>query len=226
MIDADKPALFELVGNVYSFYARDASVFVFNVWWEAVKAYDLDAVSQAFSRHCANPDSGQFLPKPADVVKMLHGSTQDAALQAWAKVDRAVRSVGTWASVAFDDPLIHRVLHDMGGWAALGRKEDREWPFLANEFVNRYRGYRGRSERPEYPPVLLGDADAHNGRIGVEASAPVLIGDAGRATAVMAGGACRPLVEFHRPEVLALVAPARQALPAGVRVNEDAAVSA
>ncbi|WP_232625655.1 DUF6475 domain-containing protein [Achromobacter deleyi] len=221
MIDADKPALFELVGNVYSFYAREASVFVFNVWWEAVKAYDLDAVSQAFSRHCANPDSGQFLPKPADVVKMLHGSTQDAALQAWAKVDRAVRGVGTWASVAFDDPLIHRVLHDMGGWSPLGRKEEREWPFLASEFVNRYRGYRGRSERPEYPPILLGDADAHNGRIGAEAGTPVLIGDAGRAALVVAGGACRPLVEFHRPEVLSLSAQSQQALLASAGIDED-----
>lgn len=33
---------------------------------------------------------------------------------AWNKVDKAVRQVGAWTSVMFDDALIHRVISDMG----------------------------------------------------------------------------------------------------------------
>ena len=135
-------------------------------------------------------------------------------LVAWAKVDRAVRQVGTWQSVVFDDALIHRVLHDMGGWLALERKTEDDWPFVAKEFQNRYRGYRGRSERPDYPPVLVGATQAHNSRVGGGAPAPVLIGDAGQARAVLAGGTTSPLVGFSqvtRPELLALAAPNREA---------------
>ena len=108
--------------GVMSFYGKDLSRFALDVWWSALRNYDLAAVTQAFNRWLSNPDQGQFQPKPADVIKMLSGSTQDKAFAAWAKVDRAVRSVGAYASVAFDDPIIHRVIHDMGGWVGLGKK--------------------------------------------------------------------------------------------------------
>ena len=111
----------ELLGGVFELYGREASPFAMQVWWEALRPFDFSAIRMAFSRHVQNPDVGQFPPKPADVLRMLGGTTQDKALQAWAKVDKAVRHVGTYQTVVFDDPLIHRVLHDMGGWVEIGR---------------------------------------------------------------------------------------------------------
>lgn len=186
----------ELLAGVFELYNREASPFALQVWWEAMRPYDLPAVQLAFSRHVQNPDTGQFPPKPADVIRMLGGTTQDSALRAWAKVDRAVRHVGTYASVAFDDPLIHRVLHDMGGWVGLGLKTEDEWPFVAKEFENRYRGYAMRNERPEYPPVLIGLAEADNARRGLKSDPPRLVGSAERAQQVMSGGTDRPLIGF------------------------------
>lgn len=179
----------EGVQGVYSFYGKDVSDFALDVWWSALRAYDLAAVIESFNRHLMNPDSGQWLPKPADIVKMFGGRTQDRAMQAWSKVDRAVRSVGTYESVAFDDPLIHRALHEMGGWIGLGMKTEDEWPFVAKEFENRYRGYAMRSETPEYPPVLIGIAEAHNSQNSLKTDPPRLIGNAERAELVMRGGA-------------------------------------
>lgn len=214
MIESDQKPFFALLADVYAFYRANFSDFAGRVWWIAMQPYDLLAVQDALGRHSVNPDTGQYLPKPADVVRMLLGSTQDSALVAWVKVDRAVRQVGTYQSVVFDDPLIHRVLHDMGGWQGLGRKTDDEWPFVAKEFENRYRGYRTRSERPEYPPVLIGIAEAQNSEAGRESQPPVLIGRAERAQRVLAGGTRSPLVEFHRvsqAELLALTASKREA---------------
>ena len=188
----------DLLAGVFDLYGKPVSEFATQVWWEALRPYDLPAVRLAFSRHVQNPDTGQFVPKPADVIRMLGGTTQDSALRAWAKVDRAVRHVGTYSSVAFDDPLIHRVLHDMGGWVGLGTKSEDEWPFVAREFENRYRGYAMRNERPDYPRVLIGLSDAENARRGLASrEAPRLVGDAARAQAVMAAGTDRPLIGFH-----------------------------
>ncbi|WP_150587108.1 DUF6475 domain-containing protein, partial [Pandoraea communis] len=183
MTQNDKVRFFGLIADVYAFYKSDFSDFVGLVWWQAMQQFDLAAVESAMGRHAANPDSGQFLPKPADVVKMLQGSTQDSALLAWHKVDKAVREVGTYVSVAFDDALIHRVVFEMGGWVSLGTKDESEWPFLKNEFVNRYRGYRGRSQVPEYPPLLIGIAETTNTRAGLQSQGPVLIGNADAARA-------------------------------------------
>ena len=186
----------ELLCGVFELYAREVSPFSVRIWWEALRPFDLAAVQLAMSRHVQNPDAGQFPPKPADVIRMLGGTTQDGALRAWAKVDRAVRMVGVYASVAFDDALIHRVLHDMGGWVGLGNKREDEWPFVAREFENRYRGYAMRGERPQYPAVLVGIADAENVRRGFRGDPPRLVGDAAAAAIVMQGGTDRPLIAF------------------------------
>lgn len=194
MTPQDSKQFAALVGNVYAFYGKDYSVFAGRVWWEAMKPFDFTAVADAFNRHCVNPDAGQFLPKPADIVRMLQGSTQDSALTAWAKVDHAVRTVGTYRSIAFDDSLIHRVITEMGGWVSMGAKSEDEWPFVRNEFVNRYRGYRTRSAMPEYPPVLIGIAEAQNSRTGFKSEPPLLLGDPGLAARVMKMGSSAPLL--------------------------------
>jgi len=144
----DKPEFAGMMVSIGEYYGREISDGLMGMYWQGLQHYDLAAVRDAMNRHVANPDSGQFMPKIADISKMLAGTTQDAALRAWAKVDQAVRRVGTYRDVAFDDPLIHRVLHDMGGWVAMGSKTEDEWPFVAKEFENRYRGFRARSETP------------------------------------------------------------------------------
>jgi hypothetical protein len=186
------------VNGVMSFYGKTTSNFALDVWWNALKHYDLRAVNDAFGRHVANPDAGQFAPKPADIIRMLQGSTMDAAFSAWAKVDRAVRHVGAYVDVVFDDALIHRVIHDMGGWIALGTKTEDEWPFVAREFENRYRGFKARNETPEYPKLLIGIAGAHNAKEGYANHPPTLIGSKTTALAVLNGGTDKPLLGIHR----------------------------
>lgn len=194
MIDSDRKAFFVLIADIHAFYRKDFSTFAGGVWWAAMKPFDFAAVADAFNRHCVNPDNGQFMPMPADIVRMLQGSTQDAGLIAWAKVDRSVREVGTYRSVVFDDALIHRVISEMGGWVMFGTKDEEAWPFVRNEFVNRYRGYRGRSQVPDYPPVLIGITEATNAKAGFGVEPPTLIGIAGNAKRVLLGGTNKPLL--------------------------------
>ena len=187
-----------LLANVHAFYQRDISSFALNVWWQAMQPFDFEAVNSAFTKHCVNPDSGQFAPKPADIVKMLRGSTLDSAYNAWAKVDRAVRSIGTYADVVFDDPLIHRVIHDMGGWTMFGKKNESDWPFVAKEFENRYRGFKAHGDIPAYPSILIGISNAENANKGYPNSDPILIGDEQLAKKVMANGSQDQLLKIER----------------------------
>lgn len=139
-------------------YGQPVSSAVADLWWAALRQYDIAAVERAFQKHMTNPDTGQFMPKPADIIRMIGGTTIDSAMVAWALVDRAVRSVGPYASVAFDDPVIHRVIHDMGGWIRLctGTRDEKDWPFVGNEFRTRYKGaaMRDQLEHPAYLPGL------------------------------------------------------------------------
>ena len=186
----------ELLGVVSEQYGKPISEGAKILYWQGLIDFEFSAVQQALYRHVRNPDNGMFMPKIADIVKMLQGSTQDSALNAWAKVDKAVRQVGTGSTVVFDDPIVHRVLQDMGGWLSLGHRSEDEWPFVAKEFENRYRGFKARGEKPDYPKTLIGIYDAHNLPNGFKPTQPVFIGNKQQAEIVMLGGTDKPSLEF------------------------------
>lgn len=190
MKQIEKQDFLTLIADVYAFYKTPFSTFSGSVWWDAMMPFDLATVKVAMSRHAMNPDNGQFLPRPADVVRMLGGTSTDSALSAWSKVERAVRSVGQYVSVIFDDALIHRIVDDMGGWVKINSyPTERDFEFAAKEFQTRYRGFAMRSERPEYQPVLIGKASANNQERGIQhQEVPVCIGDPKKCLAVYEGG--------------------------------------
>lgn len=215
MIDGDKAEFADLVADVYAFYRQDVSEFFLGVWWEAMRPYELAAIRKAFGQHAVNPDTGHFLPKPGDVVKMLGGSTLDSALVAWTKLSGAVERLGLYHTVAFDDPLIHRVVEEMGGWIVLGKCALKDWPFRQNEFVTRYRSYKMRGDTPAYPPRLVGLIDGENASKGYPEGPTILVGDCEVARRVMLGGSAVQRLAFTPlpvAEAAALLAPTAKML--------------
>jgi len=177
MVDEDKKEFAQFMGGMFAVYNKEVSPMLLRIWFEALRQYDLKAVKDALARHLLNPDNGQFLPKPADVVKLIGGTTVDSALEAWSAVDNAVRTVGTYRSVAFADPIIHKVIQDMGGWVALGNKKEDEWAFVAKEFQTRYRGIKTTGQPVDAPAQLTGIAAQQNSVAGIQyAEPPILIG--------------------------------------------------
>lgn len=184
MRDTDYEQFASMLNAVAELHGKTLSGMTIAMWWNSLKGHDLSAIQEGFSRHVQNPDNGQFMPKPADVIRMLGGTTQDSALVAWSFVSKSVSEIGTYRSVVFDDPIIHAVIQDMGGWIKLGTKTNDDWPFVAKEFENRYRGYKTKGDLKDFPKKLTGIADSNNLRNGFGEDVPVLIGDEGKAMEV------------------------------------------
>jgi Domain of unknown function (DUF6475) len=195
-----------LITGIADYYAKELSVSAINLYWEGLRSYDFEAIERALWQHTQNPDSGQFMPKIADVTKVLQGRTEDQAQLAWSKVDRAVRQIGIYTDVAFDDPIIHRVVADMGGWVPMCSHDDDGWPFVAKEFITRYRGFRISGQIPAYPKYLLGSASTHNTAGGHGKPCVRLLGSQEAALQVIHGGRAlgEPLIDYAP-------APAKQA---------------
>lgn len=194
------------------YYGRDLSEGVIGLYQQGLQGYDIDAIERAIGAHLQNPDSGQWMPKIADIVRMIEGTTQDAAALAWAKVMRAVGSVGQYQSLAFDDPVIHLVIDDLGGWPGLCQTTEDELPFLAKRFETNYRAYRRRAnDIPPHPRYLVGVSEISNGAAGHRSDPPRLVGDQEKAKRVMLGGSSAPRLQISRfgerasAEVLRLV---------------------
>jgi hypothetical protein len=192
MQPTERAAFRQLLVGIGMLYGKSLHESVLAIWWQAVKHREFNAVKAALNAHVTNPDNGQFMPKPADVARYLEGSRESQALQAWSKVMDTLHRLGSYATVVFDDALIHAVIEDMGGWIHLCHMLTKDVPFRANEFEKRYAAYVLHPPT-RYPKQLIGWGEQQNRMGGYEPNPPLLVGDAERALRVYQRGGDKPL---------------------------------
>jgi hypothetical protein len=181
----DKQALTELVSQVLAYYRQPVSEFTLSVWWSACQPYSLEQIRKAMTAHATNPDGGQFAPKVADLVRILEGTHTDRAMLAWGKVHEAMSAVGAYQDVVFDDPAIHAVLEDLGGWPKVCRSELKDLSYLQKRFCDGHKAYTGRGTFP-YPAPPDGRPLA-GPRVRIQGHPPAASGAGGRFGACCAG---------------------------------------
>lgn len=164
-------------------YDKEIAEQLIDIYWQALKRFDLNEVKQAVEKHINDPDSGQYFPKPAALIKLIVGSSQQQALQAWSKVYKAILAIGAYQSVVFDDYLIHAILGDMGGWVNLCLTSLKDLPFKAQEFQKRYMMLLNKAPT-SYPKYCCG-INLQADYVSLE---PLLIGDLDKAKEVMQKG--------------------------------------
>lgn len=185
----ERGAFADLMTNVMAYYGKDVSDFLLSVWWDAFERFEMQQVSKALQKHACDPERGQFAPKVADIVRVLQGTATDRALIAWGKVHEAMSAVGAYTDVVFDDPAIHAVIEDLGGWPKVCRMDLKELSYLQHRFTESHRAYTERGQF-EYQRRLAGDRspDYEYARNGIPLPRPALIGDRERAVAVLKNG--------------------------------------
>lgn len=184
------PKFLEVLTGVHDFYGKDMTSFAAQVWIEAMKGFELQQVTKSLSGHVMDAERGQFMPRPADIVRQLQGTQTDRALVAWGKVAAAIGDVGAYQDLAFDDPLIHLCVVDAGGWPKVCRTPYEEQSYLQHRFCEAYRAYARRGAPADYPARLTGagsGADDYAKR-GMLPPPPVLVGDKALAKLVLQGG--------------------------------------
>lgn len=209
MVEAEKREFAERIRAVFDVYGKQASKEVLQVWWAALEGFSLQEVSHGLTRYVRSPDSGSFPPKPADIIRMIEGTSGDRGVVAWSKVLETIHRVGQYGSVAFDDPIIHAVIEDMGGWTKLCTQQADEMPFRAAEFAKKYRSYAERG-LDRYTGYLMGTHEYNNRMAGFEPAPPVLIGDPEKAKQVLALGQSAPQLRITRIKSLSEMLPQLQ----------------
>lgn len=69
----DKQGFAQTLTAIADLYGKPLSDAGLQIWWSALEGYSLAKVQQALSAHVKDPDRGQFMPKPADVVRKIDG---------------------------------------------------------------------------------------------------------------------------------------------------------
>ena len=152
---SDKPKFANLMTSLCELHNKKLSPELIAIYWHALKQYEFSIIQKCMSHLICDTNIGQFMPKPADVIALINGKTTTRAMKAWNKVLWAIRFIGAWDSVQFDDEKIHAVIMDMGGWTQLCRRNSNDLPFLAREFERLY-CIEIAEGRENYPQMLHG----------------------------------------------------------------------
>ena len=73
MKQRDKQAFAQMLTAMSELYGKEASSAYMRLWWNALQHFPLAKVQQAFSDHVKDPDRGQWMPKPADIIRQIDG---------------------------------------------------------------------------------------------------------------------------------------------------------
>lgn len=155
MFTENAPQFSQMMTVLGELYGKPLTGALHDIYWGALSHYEFSDIEKAVKKHINHPDAGQYMPKPADLIRLLEGGTETRAKLAWSKVEKALRHHGPYQTVVFDDPIIHQVIGDIGGWISFATLTDEDWKFKGYDFEKRYRAYAVNPSE-QYPPKLLG----------------------------------------------------------------------
>ena len=73
----DKTAFAALIVKTWRFYGKRPEAEDIAAWFDLLEDCPLAAVATAFKRHLTDPNAGQYLPKPADLIRHLQRRSED-----------------------------------------------------------------------------------------------------------------------------------------------------
>ncbi|WP_345985286.1 DUF6475 domain-containing protein [Sulfurimonas sp. HSL-1656] len=92
------------------------------------------------------------MPHPAELLEYVRPDIDAIASLALQDLERAFKTKGRVASVAFEDVVINSVVNAMGGWVYLCNLEAREWEFKRREFPQLYKTHSRRDTHIDHLP--------------------------------------------------------------------------
>ena len=165
MTSNDKKRFAELMTGVAEMFGKPMGKPQLQMYFASLEDLTIEQVSQGLTKHVKCPDSGQFMPKPADIIKHVTGTKKesDADLEVigqsqWVTAQRAISECGSYRTPKFRDPITAACVIAGGGWTHICSLTKEQLVWAGKEFVNNYQSY---STRPleQLPSHIAGRED-------------------------------------------------------------------
>ncbi len=182
----DKKKFAEYMTLLGELFDKEISPLLRDTYWKVLDGFDDVECERAFQETIK---TCKFFPKPVELLEVINGTEADKAVEAWAKVDKAMREIGNYDSVDFGDRKIHKCIEMLGGWDYLGTLTESDWKWKRKEFESLYHGIKSE-DGPDYIPGLAEKNNALLGRVelkGYELPAPEKAGAPGKSLQLIRG---------------------------------------
>ena len=162
MQEQDKAAFRDMMMAAGEVYGREITKPLLQMYFAALYQYGMAQTHGAMMAHMQNPDSGQFFPKPADLIRQISGTSkqqesaiEDKASIAWACIERDIRRIGSYGTLKLDDKQALAAVKAIGGWQSLCQTETSKMEWKRKEFIRMYETFE-RTPLDALPASLPG----------------------------------------------------------------------
>ncbi len=157
----DRSAFFLAFASLCTAFSRNVDEALVEVYWRALSDLPVDAVRAAMDEAIMTQD---FMPPPAKLRRFAGQNSNETCAEpsdeAFALVARAVREVGSYRAVDFDDPCIHATIRALGGWSNFCRAPAHEFnTWTRKRFVAIYRELSAEPQEQHHHRPLLAAYD-------------------------------------------------------------------
>lgn len=162
MNSQDQNKFKELITVISETYGEEFNPSKVKLWWNLFKPYSIEVFEKALYAHIACPDAGMFSPKPANLMKIINGTTKeheqaikDKSTLAWAAIMRDISRVGPYGNLQLEDKKALAAVESIGGWQMLCSKTYDELNWIEKQFKEAYDMYE-RTPDSDLPKQLKG----------------------------------------------------------------------
>lgn len=137
-------------------------------WFLVMRDMTEEQLQAAVLLHIRNGDDWPTPAKLRQNIGLVDPGMADPetrAIKAWDAVSRAIKSVGGYTSVDFDDPLTNASVRSLGGWEWLTNLTSDELKFKRHEFLKTYKTFSVTGVVGDLCRPLAGIEDRTNERI-------------------------------------------------------------
>lgn len=170
--------------------------------FESLSRFSITQIREAIQLHVNDTQNGNFPITPAHVVAQIEGRGDERAGAAWRKLYGAIGSVGNYSDVVFDDPIIHAIIENEGGWLKVSLLSEDDLKYMQARFNKQYNGYVSKSGQFGYARILRGSENLDRIGKGLEQTPPQIVGNLEKCRLVWKGGEENTL-KIDRPKTMA-----------------------
>jgi hypothetical protein len=150
MNNDDKKQFAILMTGIAEMYAKPMGKPQLQMYFMALSDLTIEQVTESLNKHVRDPDSGQFMPKPADVIRHVTGTSKQKeseiefkAQAAWLSIPKAISGCGVYGTPKFKDPITTACVSVMG-WKQLCAMTDKDAVWKQKEFVEHYQSFSNK----------------------------------------------------------------------------------
>lgn len=175
MENKDKKEFFKIIAGLGEMFGKTISDTLYELYWQALKDLSFEDFNKTAN---SLGQTTKFFPKPVEFRDQVLPDIAAQASLAYAKLEKAFTQAGVYKTVVFDDPVIHAVVENLGGWVSYCNLPDEELKWYRKDFEKKYQDFAPLIVQGKIMPLVqlpgLYAADTHATS---EAKAPALIGD-------------------------------------------------